>query len=147
MKAQMQGLTSLQAAVTSTDGAVPPLPNLSDKVMMAMGGSKDFQGVMNSAMVDIEFQKKQATEKFERSGSIVHNPNSILTPVFIMKVITLPFIDGKFEMKLFAFRRKYNCFITATGEYFQPQTMKGLSKDNILSSGFEGIGVRNDFRG
>jgi putative N-acetylmannosamine-6-phosphate epimerase len=48
-----------------------------------------------------------------------------------MRVITLPFIDGKFELKLLAFRRKNNCFVMANGEYFQPTSLKDIQLDAL----------------
>ncbi|TNV87759.1 hypothetical protein FGO68_gene17348 [Halteria grandinella] len=120
--------------------------DFSEQVQVAIRGSKDIQNVLASAIGEpTEYSKKQQTEKFEKQSSYIYNASSILTPVFIMKVITLPFIDGMFELKLLAFRRKYNCFITGTGEYFQPQTGKELSlQDKGMSNGM--YGISNDFR-
>lgn len=39
-----------------------------------------------------------------------------MTPVFVMKIIDLNFMDGKFGIKLLAFRRKNNWFVKPNGE-------------------------------
>lgn len=35
-----------------------------------------------------------------------------------MKIINLKFMDGKFDIKILAFRRKPNCFLKPDGEIF-----------------------------
>jgi len=51
----------------------------------------------------------------------------ILTPVFVMKIIDLKFLDGKFDIRMICFRRKPNCFVKPNGEYLNYNSYNNVS--------------------
>lgn len=55
-------------------------------------------------------------------------PGLILTPVFVMKIVEIKFMDGKFGIKMLAFRKKPNCYLKPNGEYYtENMSYKGSS--------------------
>lgn len=51
-------------------------------------------------------------------------PGLVLSPVFVMKIVDMKFMDGKFDIKMLAFRRKPNCYLKPNGEYFTQNMYK-----------------------
>lgn len=61
----------------------------------------------------------------------------LLTPIFVMRVIDQPFVDGTFSIKLLAFRRKPGSFVRPNGEIYNAYMFRDLSSydNNHLNAG------------
>lgn len=62
----------------------------------------------------------------------------LLTPVFVMKIIDQNFVDGRYSLKLLAFRRKNGSFVKPNGELYVAYMSREIGDSSHLGSG--GVG-------